>query len=58
MSKEEAIENYCFLKREDIIGENMLALEYEMMLYSHDARIGNIFTYEIHQTNAGLLRAH
>lgn len=36
---------YNYLKDNNIVGENMLAMDFEMMLYSHDARIGNVVTF-------------
>ena len=36
---------YNYLKDNGIVGENMLAMDFEIMLYSNDARIGNVVTF-------------
>ena len=42
---EEVMTQYNYLKDNDIVGENMLAMDFEIMLYSNDARIGNVVTF-------------
>ena len=39
------MEQYNYLKDNNIVGENMLAMNFELMLYSNDARIGNVITF-------------
>ena len=37
-----------YLRDEGIVGDNMLAMQYEIMLYSNDARLGNLITFDFH----------
>ena len=36
---------YNYLKDNNVVNEHMLAMDFEMMLYSNDARIGNVVTF-------------
>ena len=58
MSHTEAMDQVAYLKEHNIISADMLAMTYEIMLYSNDAHLGNVITFDFHQTNAGLIRAH
>ena len=45
MTAEEAKDSFCFIKDNKLIDENLLVMEYEMMMYSNDAKMGNLFNF-------------
>ena len=54
----DAVERFDYLKDNEIVGPDLLTMTYELMLYSHDARIGNVIIFDIYQTNAGILKTN
>ena len=42
---EDVLASFNYLKDNRIVDENMLPMDFEMMLYSNDARTGNVVTF-------------
>ena len=55
----EALENYLILKQpEPLVTLDLLSMQFELMTYSQSARVGNVITFELYQTNSGLFRTN